>query len=182
MPNNKALRSQQKVRKQNSLSETKSPRRKRTPNPQQLGRNMYKQKLKLHGFHHGLPIAGRETMTQLVHRKASSYLYSGYLKSWPGSCLPTTFLPSHLAKPIPDSKVRRKSLKGLAKTGVGGRGKKIKGISCLLLWEDLCLLPFSGLSKLAEHIPCKWLRRRAERSKESPVPQAKHRQRGSVDL
>lgn len=93
-------------------------------------------------------MAAREILTQLVHRKGReqlcSYLYSGYLKSWPGSSLPTTLLPSHLAKPIPESEVRRKILKGLARTRQGegqAEEKKRKGISHLLLWEDLYLLP-----------------------------------------
>lgn len=41
------------------------------------------------------------------------------------------------------------------------------------------LIPFLGLSKLAQHIACKWLRRKTERSEEPLQPQAKHHCRGS---
>lgn len=94
-------------------------------------------------------------------------------------------LPFHHPSPISSSKTLSRKWhqdknagKDLLERGGGGRRKVI---SCLLL-SDLGLHPFLGSSKLAQHIPCKWLRRKIERSEESPQPQAKHGLRGSVGL
>lgn len=113
---------------------------------------MYKQKFKLHSFSPWPPMATTEIRTQIVHSKgrqqACSYLYSGYLKSWWGSCLPTTLLPSHLAKPIQESEVRRKILKELARTreGLGDRIKKEK-VSPACCYGKISVYSFLGLIK-----------------------------------
>lgn len=145
----------------------------KVPNSRQLGRNVYKEKLKLHSFHCDLLWQQEESWPSLcTGRKESWHILT---------CVQAGVLPFHDPSPTSSSKTHSRKCHQDKNAGKdflewGGGGRK-KVISCLLL-SDLGLLPCLGLPKLAQHIlghfSCKWLRRKTERSEEPLQPQAEH--------
>lgn len=147
-----------KVRKQNSLSETESHEEKEPQTLNSCAGRCSNRSLICTAF--TMAFYGSEKiLTQYTGRKGKRHVLSCIQGTpRPGFCLPTSLLQFHLAKLTPDNEVRRKILKWPPRTRAQScrrRGrKKKKGISCLLLWEKLCLLSFSGSPKPVQHVPC----------------------------